>query len=135
MIRDGNGTRSFETLLRYCGAAMAEFWRALKTLKALQAEQAADAALAADPVEVHRKAPPTPPAARPPLVHRPRPSQPERCPAPPPERHLEYVLPDLHQPGRAPHETAARWTPNEPEAARDRSEMSHGRAGYRTSAA
>ena len=41
LIRDGNGTRSFETLLRYRGAAMAEFWRALKTLKALQAEQAA----------------------------------------------------------------------------------------------
>jgi hypothetical protein len=33
LIRDGNGTRSFETLLRYRGAAMAEFWRALKTLK------------------------------------------------------------------------------------------------------
>ena len=29
LIRDGNGTRSFETLLRYRGAAMAEFWRAL----------------------------------------------------------------------------------------------------------
>ena len=41
LIRDGNGTRSFETLLRYRGAAMAEFWRALKTLKALQAEPAA----------------------------------------------------------------------------------------------
>ena len=40
LIRDGNGTRSFETLLRYRSAAMAEFWRALKTLKALQAEQA-----------------------------------------------------------------------------------------------
>ena len=40
LIRDGNGTHSFETLLRYRGAAMAEFWRALKTLKALQAEQA-----------------------------------------------------------------------------------------------
>jgi hypothetical protein len=40
LIRDGNGTRSFETLLRYRAAAMAEFWRALKTLKALQAEQA-----------------------------------------------------------------------------------------------
>jgi hypothetical protein len=44
MIRDGNGTRSFETLLRYRGAAMAEFWRALKTLKALQAEALAHAA-------------------------------------------------------------------------------------------
>ena len=41
LIRDCNGARSFETLLRYRGAAMAEFWRALKTLKALQAEQAA----------------------------------------------------------------------------------------------
>ena len=41
LIRDGNGARSFETLLRYRGAAMAEFWRALRTLKALQAEQAA----------------------------------------------------------------------------------------------
>ena len=41
LIRDGNGARSFETLLRYRGAAMAEFWRALRTLKALQAEEAA----------------------------------------------------------------------------------------------
>jgi hypothetical protein len=41
LIRDGNGTRSFETLLRYRGAAQAELWRALRTLKALQAEQAA----------------------------------------------------------------------------------------------
>ncbi len=40
LIRDGNGTRSFETLLRYRGAAMAEFWRALRTLKALQADPA-----------------------------------------------------------------------------------------------
>jgi hypothetical protein len=38
LVRDGNGTRSFETLLRYRGAALAEFWRALRTLKALQAE-------------------------------------------------------------------------------------------------
>ena len=41
LIRDGNGTKSFETLLRYRGAAQAELWRALRTLKALQAEQAA----------------------------------------------------------------------------------------------
>jgi hypothetical protein len=40
LIRDGNGTRSFETLMRYRAAAMAEFMRALRTLKALQAEQA-----------------------------------------------------------------------------------------------
>jgi len=37
LIRDGNGTPPFETLLRYPGAAMAEFWRALKTLQAEQA--------------------------------------------------------------------------------------------------
>ena len=44
LIRDGNATRSFDTLMRYRSAAMAEFWRALKTLKALQAEQAGAAA-------------------------------------------------------------------------------------------
>jgi hypothetical protein len=44
LIRGGNGTRSFETLLRYRGAAMAEFWRALRTLKALQADARAHAA-------------------------------------------------------------------------------------------
>ena len=41
LIRDGNGPRAFETLLRYRGAAVAELWRALGMLKALQAEQAA----------------------------------------------------------------------------------------------
>ncbi|MGH6899739.1 MAG: hypothetical protein ACREJ5_24850, partial [Geminicoccaceae bacterium] len=40
LIRDGNGTRSFDTLLRYRGAASAELMRALRTLKALQAEAA-----------------------------------------------------------------------------------------------
>ena len=40
LIRDGNATRRFDTLMRYRSAAMAEFWRALKTLKALQAEDA-----------------------------------------------------------------------------------------------
>ena len=53
LIRDGNGARSFETLLRYRGAAMAEFWRALRTLKALQAEQAA--------TELRRQCRPAPP--------------------------------------------------------------------------
>ena len=37
LIRDGNGTRSMETLVRYRNAAMAEFTRALRTLQALQA--------------------------------------------------------------------------------------------------
>ena len=82
LIRDGNGARSFETLLRYRGAAMAEFWRALRTLKALQAEQAleaeqprADAALAAPPLR---------PAARPRLADPAQPNEPERRPAPEP---------------------------------------------------
>jgi hypothetical protein len=41
MIRDCNGARAFDTLLRYRGGTLAELWRALRTLKALQAEQAA----------------------------------------------------------------------------------------------
>ena len=40
LIRDCNGARSFDTLLRYRGGTLAELWRALRTLKALQAEQA-----------------------------------------------------------------------------------------------
>jgi hypothetical protein len=41
MIRDCNGARAFDTLLRYRGGTLAELWRALRTLKALQAEAAA----------------------------------------------------------------------------------------------
>jgi hypothetical protein len=44
MIRDCNGARSFDTLLRYRGGTLAELWRALRTLKALQAEAAAQMA-------------------------------------------------------------------------------------------
>jgi hypothetical protein len=119
LIRDGNGSRSFETLLRYRGAAMAEFWRALRTLKALQAEQAAanepaleTRPLEARPVVVQPKALPTRPAARPPLVHRPRPDEPERGAGP----RLEYVSAEPTARGRALHEPAACWLPNEPEA-------------------
>jgi hypothetical protein len=113
MIRDGHSTRSFETLLRYRGAAMAEFWRALKTLKALQADQAAanEPALAALPVDVRPKPPAARPAARPPLARRPRPSEPERGAGP----RLDYVMPDRPVHGHALHEPAAPWLPNEPE--------------------
>jgi hypothetical protein len=113
LIRDGNGTRSFETLLRYRGAAMAEFWRALKTLKALQAEQAiaTGPALAAHPLDAHPKAQPIRPAARPPLARRPQPDEPERHP----ERRLEYLSTEPPARGRALHDPAAPWTPNEPE--------------------
>ena len=109
LIRDGNGTRSFETLLRYRGAAMAEFWRALRTLKALQAEQALETGptLAAHPREVHPKAP----AALPPLAHRLEPNEPEGGAG----RPLHYVVPDRPLSGRTLHEPAAPWMPNEPE--------------------
>jgi hypothetical protein len=42
MIRDGNGARAFDTLLRYRGPALADLWRALRLLKALQAEAGQD---------------------------------------------------------------------------------------------
>jgi hypothetical protein len=34
LIRDGKGPRAFDTLLRYRGGTLAEFWRALRTLQA-----------------------------------------------------------------------------------------------------
>jgi hypothetical protein len=128
LIRDGHSTRSFETLLRYRGAAMAEFWRALRTLKALQTEQQATTleapppapvratglALAAGPSAAQRKAPATPP----PLAAGPRPNKPERGAAPRPE----YVLTELPSPARTLHEPAAPWTPNEPEDRADKKE-------------
>jgi hypothetical protein len=107
LIRDGNGTRSFETLLRYRGAAMAEFWRALKTLKALQAEQAATGST----LQTHRRDG-QPPEAHPitlaarPLASRPQPDE--------PERRLDYALPEPPARGRTLHEPAAPWLPNEP---------------------
>jgi hypothetical protein len=115
LIRDGNGTRSFETLLRYRGAAMAEFWRALKTLKALQAEQAREAeqalgarpALAPRSLDVHPEAA----AARPPLVHSAQPNEPERAA----EVAQKYVFsePALVR-GCILQEPATSWLPNEP---------------------
>jgi hypothetical protein len=108
LIRDGNGTRSFETLLRYPGAAMAEFWRALRTLKALQAEQAArlqpeaatDLGLAEQAI------------AAPPRVQRARPDEPKRG-APP---QLDQAPSEPTALGPTLHEPAAPWRPNEPEA-------------------
>jgi hypothetical protein len=112
LIRDGNGTRSFETLLRYRGAAMAEFMRALRTLKALQAEQAAQVPVAA-PAPARLQ--PSRPAGHPEAAQILRPDEPEGRPVPRVERRLEYVLPDPPAPGRTLHEPAAPWMPNEPE--------------------
>ncbi|MGH6898730.1 MAG: hypothetical protein ACREJ5_19615, partial [Geminicoccaceae bacterium] len=52
LIRDGNGTRSFETLMRYRGAALAELMRSLRTLKALQVEPVPPPGRAAEPAPV-----------------------------------------------------------------------------------
>ena len=129
LIRDGNGTRSFETLLRYRGAAMAEFWRALKTLKALQAEQPALADMSAEGYPAAERAAPAPPAQ---MAHRPIPDRPAarqntnepRPQAQPDEperaapRRLEYVVAEPSISDRMLHEPAALWLPNEPESGR-----------------
>jgi hypothetical protein len=114
LIRDGNGTRSFETLLRYRGAAMAEFWRALRTLKALQAEQAKLLEQAAGGHVL--EGPPNKPLPPAPVVPRPMPNEPER------RLINEYVMPEQPGPGRTLHEPAAPWLPNEPAPGRDREE-------------
>jgi hypothetical protein len=49
LIRDGHGSRAFDTLLRYRGSALAELWRALRLLKALQAEAGAAAEKRSNP--------------------------------------------------------------------------------------
>jgi hypothetical protein len=67
LMRDGNGTRSFETLLRYRNAALAEFLGAHKTLQALQAE-------AKTPAAADRPAAPGRKPAGIPARHRARPS-------------------------------------------------------------
>jgi hypothetical protein len=43
LIRDGNGARAFDTLLRYRGAAQAELFRTLRTLRALKIEAGQEA--------------------------------------------------------------------------------------------
>jgi hypothetical protein len=129
LIRDGNGTRSFETLLRYRGAAMAEFWRALKTLKALQAEQHALGDMSAEGYPAAERTAP-PPAAQ--MAHRPIPDRSAaprnanepRPPAQPDEperaapRRLDYVVAEASIADRTLHEPAALWLPNEPESSR-----------------
>jgi hypothetical protein len=40
LIRDSNGSRTMDTVVRYRGAALAKLWRSLRTLQALQTEPA-----------------------------------------------------------------------------------------------
>jgi hypothetical protein len=122
LIRDGNGTRSFDTLLRYRGAAQAELMRALRTLKALQAEAAAALEGPAGSARHARakRAAPRPPArisARP-MPERPeprrKPSEPGRISDPKePEPHPNSTRPELDR--RLP-EPGALCNPSEPEA-------------------
>jgi len=112
LIRDGNGTRSFETLLRYRGAAMAELMRSLRMLKALQAEALVPVDQAAGPARALEARAGR--AAAPAAIARPRPNKPESRSV------SEYLTPD--QPSRTLHELAACWTPNEPEPGRERHE-------------
>jgi hypothetical protein len=55
MIRDGNCSRSFDTLVRYRGAAMAELTRCLRTLQTLQAAARAEAAAAEGAAPARRR--------------------------------------------------------------------------------
>jgi hypothetical protein len=100
LIRDGNGMRSFETLLRYRGAARAEFWRALRTLKALQAEQAGAELPVAVPGPVLTRRGGSP--ARLPADRRPGPNEPERRR----ESRLSAIRVRPARPARAPPDTA-----------------------------
>ena len=50
LIRDANGPRAFDTLLRYRGTVLAELLRSLRALKALQTEEAKARAAAAKAV-------------------------------------------------------------------------------------
>jgi hypothetical protein len=119
LIRDGNGPRSFETLLRYRGAAMAEFWRALRTLKALQAEAKSveQPAASARALEASPMRSPLPLAAH-------APNEPERAAL---EPHVEYISSEPSAHGRTLHEPASAWLLNEPAAPRRPNEPKPGR--------
>lgn len=119
LIRDGNATRSIETLMRYRGAATAELMRSLRTLKTLQAEaakRAADNKPAPAPEPSADRA-----AADAPRAGRAEPGRNASTPEPPatpnePERRdrgpVAYVLPE--RPARTLHEATAPWQPEEP---------------------
>jgi hypothetical protein len=108
MIRDCNGARAFDTLLRYRGGTLAALWRSLRTLKALQAEQARpEPALAPAPraLPEPREMPIEPKRRRNPCHSEPAPVAPE--PAPHPGR-------PAHAPGAKPgrsHRPGEHWDP------------------------
>jgi hypothetical protein len=121
LIRDGNGPRAFDTLLRYRGGTLAELWRALRTLKALQAEQAAqlDPAVAPEPkADAAPDEQPIEPEARiiPDIAILPPADEPEAENLPDPND-AEDAAPRENPPGR--HGSARRENPMESEARRN----------------
>ena len=98
--------------MRYRSAAMAEFWRALKTLKALQAEPAAGADLALELRHPTCRAGAGARAAAPTGARR---AHADRRGPNEPERLMAYRLPEPPIAGPALHEPAAASAPNEPE--------------------
>ena len=128
LVRDGNGTRSVETIMRYRTSALLELTRALRTLQGLQAAAAAAARAATT-----TRAPARPAVVgQTPRLRPARPNEPERhvptraalTPAPPEGgRHdmppsWQQNEPEPARPAPALHEPAALWQPNEPEPAR-----------------
>jgi hypothetical protein len=78
LIRDGNGTRSFETVQRYRGAALAELTRSLRTLKELQAGKPVRSPARADaPVRLAVVRPASVATHTHPAAHLERPDEPE----------------------------------------------------------
>jgi hypothetical protein len=146
MIRDGNGARAFDTLLRYRGGTLAELWRALRTLKELQAERAAITASAPARSAVAAEAPeparlaaiaPAPLAA---LACMARPDEPERRTNPCDSGRASDRADCRSEPGPVPTwlppqprpepgEAAPRATPIEPEPRRQPAESAPPRAG------
>jgi hypothetical protein len=121
LIRDCNGARSFDTLLRYRGGTLAELWRALRTLKVLQAEQAAQPEPRVSPEPQADAAPdeqPIEPEARrvPDIAILPPADEPETEDLPDPND-TEDAAPRENPPGR--HASVRREQPKEPESSRN----------------
>jgi hypothetical protein len=106
-------------LLRYRGAAMAEFWRALKTLKALQAEAKSveQPAASAHALQGSTRCSPLPLAAH-------APNEPEcraeRTAPPPPAQMAHRPTPDRPAARRSTNEPGTHAQPDEPERAAPR---------------
>ena len=111
LIRDGNATRCFDTLMRYRSAAMAEFWRALRAQGAPGRAGCRRRSRAGDTLQPACRAGARARAAAPTRAPRarrsPRTNEPEPL--------MAYLLPEPPMAGPALHEPAVPAMPNEPE--------------------